>query len=374
MIELKEKIKSNFVFFKKEGLHVGCGFIISVNNKLYCITAGHVIYGKKFDSKLELDIYAVSGQAIVDFRCITDLSFAKDFDIAVLMIDSKIDNILDVIVTTPVFNTSLKSLSYVQPQSLSTPYFIDSIVVDERLEGNSVRYKVPHGYFNNFVEDQHGADAMEGISGSPVLLCTPDASIVFHGVIAKIPNQGIGGLVEIRGLEPIVRVIEGLELKSCEDFDENSTLVRFNTQLIEDVNFEQWVDQWKVSPGNEEYHGNLEMKLKTIFGDSYTKELPVELENIMIGGECVKNIIERDSQLYDSYRDVVKTAEREKKLAYVSNKQEAYEHYQTIYKEHLEVIKEDLTKFKLSRTELKKIAQYNVSTWMAVCNLRFETK
>ena len=73
-------------------------------------------------------------------------------------------------------------------------------------------------------------------------------------------------------------------------------------------------------------------------------------------------------------QDVVKTAEREKMLAYVSNKQEAYEHYQTIYKDHLDVVNEDLSEFNLRKTDLKKIAQYNVSTWLAVCNLRFGKK
>lgn len=353
---------------------MGCGFIIPVKHELYCITAGHVMYGKNFDSELKLDMYDFSGKPITNFQCITDSSFAIKYDIAVLKIDIKIANIQDVIVTTPILNTSLKCLSYVRSQSLPTPFFIDTIVVDEKLDGNKVRYKVPIGSFNNFVEDEHAAEAMEGISGSPALLCTPDETIVFHGVIDKIPNNGVAGLVEIRGLEPIIQVIEDLKLKSCDDFDESSTLIRFNTTLIDKVNFEQWVEQWKNSPGNEEYYGNLEMKLKTIFGDSYTKELPVELEKIMIGSECVKDIIERNSQLYYSYQDVVKTAEREKMLAYVSNEQEAYEHYQSIYKDHLEVIKEDLSDFKLNRTDLKKLAQYNISTWMAVCNLRFSKK
>ncbi|CAH7072847.1 Peptidase S1 and S6 chymotrypsin/Hap [Vibrio crassostreae] len=374
MIELKEKIKSNFVFIKNQGIHVGCGFILPVRDKIYCVTAGHVIFGKSFDSELELDMYDIAGNLITDIQCITDLAFARDFDIAVLRIDCNMNNIEDVIVTTPIMNSSFYSLSYVKPQALVTPFFINTIVVDEKLDGNRVRYKVPNGSFSNFVEDEHGADAMEGISGSPALLCTPDASIVFHGVIDKIPNQGVAELLEIRGLEPILQIIEDLELKPCQDFDESTTLIRFNTKLIEDVNFEQWVDMWRTAKGNEKYYGNLKMKLETIFGESYTEELPIELERIMIGDECVKNIIERDSQLFESYRDIIKTAEREKMLAYVSNEQQAYDHYQTIYQDHLDVVKEDLSVFKLRTTDLKKIAQYNVSTWLAVCNLRFKKK
>ncbi|TOO76402.1 hypothetical protein, partial [Vibrio parahaemolyticus] len=85
-------------------------------------------------------------------------------------------------------------------------------------------------------------------------------------------------------------------------------------------------------------------------------------------------VIEKDSTLFESYEDVIETAERDKMEKYVSSKHEALEHYNNVYQEHLDVINEDLGQFDLSRTDRKKIAQYNVATWMAVCNLRFSKK
>ncbi|RUO33322.1 hypothetical protein [Aliidiomarina soli] len=372
---LKQNIKSNFVTFKYEGLHVGCGFIISVEREAYCITAGHVVYGSEFKELRDLQICDVKNQPIPNQTLVSDLNFSKKNDLAVYILqDFPVDALKEVKITGPIISHSLLSISYVKAEMLPEAFFIESINFSDQLNGNMCRYRVPNSTFNHFGADTHGPDAMEGISGSPGLLCTHNDSLVFHGLIDKIPNSGVNNFVDMRGLEPLKEIIENLEITPHTEFDLNQQLISFNRNIIDKETFSKWVEKWRSTPGNEKLYNNLETKLETIFGEKYIDQLPKELEKIMIGDECLKRVIQRDSTLNESYKDVKITAERDQMLKYVNSKHEAHQHYTVISNEHLEVVTSDLSEFKLKKTDLRKIAQYDVATWMAVCHLRFEKK
>ncbi|OZS42197.1 hypothetical protein [Photobacterium sanguinicancri] len=371
---LKNNIKSNFVTLKSNGVHIGCGFLFKSNDDTYCVTAGHVVYGRKYDNERIVEILDNRGVNIERFELISFIDFAKKYDLALFKLYSKVDKLKPVILCNSITNNKLLSISYMKPTSLTDSFFLDAVKFNDDLDDNQFRYSAGQSAFNNFKDDTYGAEAMEGISGSPMLLCSWDGAIVLHGITSRIPNSGMFGFIETRDLTVLNEVVDSIDFKSSEDFDSNHRLIRFNRKLIDDERFNNWVDTWKNLPGNESFYGNLESKLETIHGDSYTSELPKELEKIMIGDECFKNVIEKNSTLYDSYDDVIETAERDKMEKYVSSKHEALEHYNKVYEEHLDVINEDLGDFDLSRTDRKKIAQYNVATWMAVCNLRFSKK
>ncbi|MGR2768267.1 hypothetical protein ACUYOF_12150 [Photobacterium ganghwense] len=371
---LKDSIKLNFATIKSNGLHVGCGFIFKSHDITYCVTAGHVIYGNKYDIERSIEILDIRGSTIKRFEQLTFLDFARNHDLALFRLYSEVENIQPVTLCNSITNSKLLSISYMKPSFLKDSFFLDNVKFNDDLESNQFRYSTIPGAFNNFHEDAYGSEAMEGISGSPVLLCTSDNSIVLHGITSRIPNGGVLNFIETRDLTVLKDVVDSFEFKNSKDFDCNHRLISFNRKLIDDEKFNLWVDEWKNLPGNEEYYGHLESKLETIHGDSYKAELPKELEKIMIGDACIKNVIEKDSTLFESYEDVIETAERDKMEKYVSSRHEALEHYNNVYQEHLDVINEDLGRFDLSRTDRKKIAQYNVATWMAVCNLRFSKK
>ncbi|BBC41324.1 hypothetical protein PDPE_1-02165 [Photobacterium damselae subsp. piscicida] len=236
-----------------------------------------------------------------------------------------------------------------KPSLLTDSFFLDNVKFNDDLETNQFRYSVISGAFNNFHDDTHGAEAMEGISGSPMLLCTSDNSIVLHGITSRIPNEGVLSFIETRDLTVLQEVVGSFEFKNSKDFDCNHRLISYNRKLIDEEKFNLWVDDWKNLPGNEDYYGHLESKLETIHGDSYKTELPKELEKIMIGDASIKNVIEKNSILFESYEDVIETAERDKMEKFVSSKHEALEHYNNVYQEHLDVINEDLGRFDLSR-------------------------
>lgn len=374
MKTLKNSIKSNFVTLNSNGLHIGCGFIFRSSDINYCVTAGHVIYGNKYDLDRVVEILDIRGRRIERFEQLTFLDFAKSHDLALFRLYSEVENLQPVTLCNSITNNKLLSISYMKPGQLKDSFFLDNVKFNDDLEANQFRYSAIPGAFNNFHDDAHGAEAMEGISGSPMLLCTSDNSIVLHGITSRIPNDGVLSFIETRDLTVLKDVVDSFEFKNSEEFDCNHRLISFNRKLIDEEKFNLWVDDWKNQPGNEDYYGHLESKLETIHGDSYKAELPKELEKIMIGDACIKNVIEKDSTLFESYEDVIETAERDKMEKYVSSKHEALEHYNKVYQEHLDVINEDLGRFDLSRTDRKKIAQYNVATWMAVCNLRFSKK
>ncbi|PSV95187.1 hypothetical protein [Photobacterium iliopiscarium] len=84
MDNLRIKIKKNVVFFTYNNKHIGCGFIIIVDECLYCITAGHVPFSSKFDSLIDgIVISNVAGDIIDEFEILSDCYFAKKYDLAV---------------------------------------------------------------------------------------------------------------------------------------------------------------------------------------------------------------------------------------------------------------------------------------------------
>lgn len=371
MIILKEKIKSNFAILKNGDIQIGCGFIVPVDDYLYCITAGHVTFGREFDNEIDVTIYDIKNNPILNFELITDVSFAIKYDLAVYKISSEIENINNVVICESILNSKLISLSYMKATSILDAYYLDMLIFNDKLSENKTRYVAKPNSFNNFDDDTYGADAMEGISGSPILLCTDNNEIIFHGVIYKVPNKGRGDFLDVGDLIPLKEIVGGISIKSRRDFDSSHRLVTFSDNLKKEDKFKLWVNEWKENKNNENFYENLESKLEVIYGNNFENELAIELEKIMIGSECFKRIIEKDSVLYDSYNEIVKTAERQTMKKYVDSQREAFEHYQSVYESHLMDINEDLCGFQLSRTDRKKIAQYNVATWLAVCYLRF---
>lgn len=313
----------------------------------------------------------MSNKKISNLQLITDLAFAINYDLAVIKISSNQKTINAVSICSAILNPKFISCSYVKASNLNEPFFIPRIEFNEKLNGNRSKVSIPFGFLHHFKMDAHGADALGGISGSPVILHSQNNPPIFHGVITRIPNNGVGNIVEIRSLEPLQDVIQDLQMRSHTELDDDHSLIRYHAALLENDRFDQWVEGWKNEPGNKNYYSNLKSKLKVIFGDQYINEMPKELQRIMIGDSYIKQIIEKNSVLYGHYQDIVQTAEREHMVAYVNDAKEAYEHYQKIYNEHLQVVMSDLDDFDLRRTDHKKIAQHDVSTWLAVCNLRF---
>jgi hypothetical protein len=371
---LKNKIKKNYILFTCGETHIGCGLIVIIKGSLYCITAGHVIFGKEFDKEISPKLTTLQAHEIKEHELISDSEFAKKYDLAIFRIWDNIEDFHDITLCNTITNPKITSLTYIKATLLSDPYFLEPITYSDTLKENEYMYKAPSGSFNNFSEDEHGADAMEGISGSPIFLNTDDNELVFHGVISRIPNKGVSNLVTIRGIDRLALIVEKMQIKESTIYDSNFKLISYNKELLEKEKFLEWVEKWKAAPGNEGYYKNLKKKLKVIHGEYYKEYIPIELQKIMIGDACLKNDIESNSMLSEAYSEVISTAEREWMHEYVSTPSEALTYYKEVNKAHLEVIKSDLAEFDFKMTDQRKIAQYNVATWMAVCHLRFTKK
>lgn len=370
---LIEKIKKNIIFFTFDNKHVGCGFVIVVNGCLYCITAGHVVFGKNYSSKsFDLELNNIDGIPLSEHELISDSAFAKKYDLAIYKVWHDLACFNDVLLAESIENRKLSSLAYVKATALPQPFEIDGIRISEKLGGNEFKYKINSGLpFNDFRAELHGSELVQGISGSPLLLDTDNNEIVFHGVICKVPNNGVNSMPCIRGLNPIIEYIENISLIDKNKYDTDFKLINYNKALLEKENFDNWVECWRNEASNEEFYGNLTRKLKVMHGEHYQDYLSIELQKIMVGDECIRNDIEPNSALYDSYMEVSQTAARECMHEYVSTKKEALSFYKDVSREHLMVVSEDLEEFGLKRTDKRKLAQYDVATWLAVCHLRF---
>lgn len=372
---LSHNIKKNIVFFSLNSnqKHNGCGFIIKVNERLYCITAGHVVFGKTFNEEpKDLALSNIKGFIFESSTLMTDCDFAKKYDLAIYQIWDDKNNFSDVRVCASIVNSKLNSVSYVKAAELKDSFIIDSIRFSEKTEENEVKYKVYSGLpFNNFSSDEHGAEAMGGISGSPLILDREDGCIVFHGVINRISNQGVNSMPCARGLEPIKLFITDLVFEENIVFDTDFKLITYNQDLLKKEKFQEWIERWRSENENKEYYENLVRKLKAMHGQHYECYLNQELEKILIGDECLKNIIELNSPLWHAYDEIYKTASRECMHEYVSNEKEALDYYKKISGEHFSLLDDDLDNFDLKKTDKKKLAQHDIAMWLAVCCLRF---
>lgn len=374
MIPLKSKIKTNFILFEENEIHMGCGLLFAIEEKLYCITAGHVVFGKTFDKEKQLVLKTLENKHIKKFKLLSTQKFAKDNDLALFRIEEYEKPYSSFSLSNTITNSKLTSLAYIKASSLKEPYFLEPITYSDSKADNEFTYKAPSSSFNNFDHDEHGADAMAGISGSPIVLNSNDGNAVLHGILTRIPNKGVGSLLVCRSIKPLVEIIEDMKLKDNSAFDSNFKLVNYNKELLKQEKLAQWISRWRDLPENSEYYQNLEDKLKVIHGEHYEKYIPIELQKIMIGDECIKNDIETDSTLSEAYNEVIGTAERECMHEYVSDASDALKYYKEVIKTHLEVIQVDLAEFDFKVTDQRKIAQHNVATWMAVCHLRFTKK
>ena len=186
---LKNSIKLNFVTLNSSGLHVGCGFLFKSDDITYCITAGHVIYGPQYDVQRAVEILDVHGQHIERFEQLTFLEFAQKHDLTLFRLYSEVEEIEPVTLCNSITNSNLLSISYMKTGLLKDSFFLDNVKFNDDLETNQFRYSAIPGAFSNFYDDSHGAEAMEGISGSPVLLCTSDNTIILHGIMSRIPKE-----------------------------------------------------------------------------------------------------------------------------------------------------------------------------------------
>lgn len=374
MTQLKNKIKTNFILFEENEIHVGCGLLLAIEEKLFCITAGHVVFGKSFNKKKQLSLKTLQNIPIKEFELLSTQEFAEANDLALFRIWEDAKQFSSFSLSNTITNSRLTSLTFIKASLLKDAYFLEPLSYSDTIKDNEYMYKAPNNSFNNFDEDEHGAAAMEGISGSPIILNSNDGEAIIHGVLTRVPNKGVGSLLAIRSITPLVKIIDNLEMLDSNNFDGNHKLINYNKELLKKERFSEWVNQWKELPENKGYYKNLVDKLKVIHGEYYEKYIPIELEKIMIGDEIVKNNIETDSMLAEAYKEVITTAERDCMHEHVTNASEALKHYKKVGDNHLEVIKEDLAEFAFSATDRKKIAHHNVATWMAVCHLRFTKK
>ncbi|GAD31529.1 conserved hypothetical protein [Photobacterium leiognathi lrivu.4.1] len=369
---LKEYIKKNFIFIEIEKKHVGCGFIIKVEECLYCITAGHVPFGKNFNNLKNVTMKNINGDTIDEINLLSNEDFAKEYDLAIYQVWGEPSEYIDVNISEHIVNSTLISIAYIKPTTVREPYFIEHIRHSEDLKGNEVKYYVYAGNpFNNFQKDTHGADYGQGLSGSPLILFSNDNKVYFHGVITRIPNDGVGSMLCSRSLIPIKEYIDKISFYKKEVFDSDFKLTSYSRELLKRERFESWVKEWKDLPENAGYYDNLEHKLEIMHGEYYKEELPDELAKIMIGDECIKNDIESNSELYDAYHEISKTTARNEMHEYVESSRDAVIFYRKTYSDHLETMNEDLDSFKLKKTDKMKLAQYDIATWMAACKLRF---
>ncbi|HHB1565823.1 TPA: hypothetical protein ACN99F_003235, partial [Vibrio metschnikovii] len=216
---LKNKVKSNFVIFKSNDTHIGCGFIFESNNDTYCVTAGHVVFGRKYDRERIIDIFNSDGNKIDKFELISFIDFARKYDLALFKLYSVVDNLAPVTLCDSVTNNKIISMSYMKPASMEDSFFLDKVKFNDELDGNQFRYSAGQNAFNNYQDDTYGAEAMEGISGSPMLLCSWDNTVVLHGITSRIPNSGVLGFIETRSLNPLKEIVREIDIVDRAEYD-----------------------------------------------------------------------------------------------------------------------------------------------------------
>lgn len=161
MTTIKTKIKENYILFENEGIHVGCGFLIIISEKLYCVTAGHVVFSKNFDKERSLKIKNFKNIEFNNFKLLTNAIFAKTFDLAIFQFFEDANEYNYVQLYKNLVNPKLTSLSFIKATQLNESYFLEPITYSDSRHENELIYKAPCNSFNNFAEDEHGAQAME---------------------------------------------------------------------------------------------------------------------------------------------------------------------------------------------------------------------
>jgi len=372
---MSELIKTTGLVMKGQDF-VGSSVVFPWQDELLCLTAGHNLYGRQFDREPVLSDWQVTDHQQVSHpvtELIGDQAFAAEHDIVLLKLDCQSDMANFV---CPKFCTIPKnprhSLSFRgQYEASKGPITHRNINYNELCPGTAHQFlcSIDRALLtnDNYVS---GNDWLKGWSGSGLFLDHPQ-DLICAGVMIEIPNKGNDGQLQFTSISAIAALGIGLQLRDSGDLDYDQRLNATSLTAIFDSIDEKTVSEWE---NNGEHKPQLEFinsKLPKIYPDD---KLAVNkhriIKQLLVGKAYLTTELRKNEQLFSQYKGAYNVYELEDKQFYVNGRPEALKTLTQIKEGYEKYLANTLSK-SFSVPDIKLLAFYGVSKWIADCSLSF---
>lgn len=361
------------LLFKNDNF-VGSGVVFCINDILYCLTAGHTLYGKKFDAQPNLKEWAVEdhqGSRHIVNAINGDLNFANKYDIVLLKLQcsSSLENF-----SCPKFITAPKNPSYslmFRGRYANSTYAVTQkkILYNGICPGNIKHFvcDIDRNLLTNDVYSS-GSDWLGGWSGSGLFI-EHHTELICAGILIEIPNKGNDGQLHFVNLEVLTELDHNLEILNSEalDYDQEFRAKSLES-IFDDIN-EQAVNEWEENDLHKPQLDFINSKIPLVYAKG---ELDLQkrkiIKAILIGKSYLTAELKKNEELYRAFKNANNIYKLDNLTVYADTKPQARERL-TAIKENYEAYLEKCLPPGFEQSNIKLLALYSVSEWIAVCSL-----
>lgn len=361
----------------KDNSFIGSSVIFPWKEDLLCLTAGHNLYGKKFDHSPTLQNWNVvdhTGIAHPVLALVGDQEFAKLHDIIVLKLDCKssLTSFFCPLFCTIPKNPSHSLMFRGKYESSKTP------VTHKKLYFNSDCERIVHHFLCSFDRSlltnntySSGSDWLGGWSGSGLFI-ENHKKLICAGVMTEIPNKGDDGQIQFVSVSALSALkILGIELPimDSEELNFDADLSKSSLEAIFDAIDENAITEWENNDLNKPQLEYINSKLPNVYAeDQLEKNKRHIIKKLLLGKAYITAELSNNEQLFTLYKNAYKVYDLEDKNIYADNKKEARLGVTNIKNEYENYLRECIgTVF--SASDVKLLAFYGISEWIADCSL-----
>ncbi|RTY87568.1 hypothetical protein EKL32_26095 [Flavobacterium sp. GSN2] len=356
---------------------IGSSVIFPWKEDLLCLTASHNLFGKKFDQSPTLQNWNVvdhNGIAHPVLALLGDQEFAKLHDIIIFKLDCKssLTSFFCPLFCTIPKNPSHSLMFRGKYESSKSP------VTHKKLYFNSNCERIDHHFLCSFDRSlltnntySSGSDWLGGWSGSGLFI-ENHKKLICAGVIVEIPNKGDDGQIQfvsvsaLSALKPL-----GIEfpIMDSEELNFDANLSKSSLDAIFDAIDENAITEWENNEINKPQLEYINSKLPNVYAeDQLEKNKRHIIKKLLLGKAYITAELSNNEQLFTLYKNAYKVYDLEDKNIYADNKSEARLGVTNIKNEYENYLRECIgTVF--SASDVKLLAFYGISEWIADCSL-----
>jgi len=363
-------------FVQKNNGFVGSAILFPWKGELCAITAGHNFYGKDFDHQpyiAEWQIADHSGQSHPVAAIVGDVVFAKTHDIVFVRLSCRSDLTAFI---CPKFcgipkNPKHTLLFRGRYKASATA------VTRKKITFNSTIASSSHHFVCDIekallMDDAYksGSDWLGGWSGSGLFIDN-HAELVCAGSLCEIPNKGNDGQLLFSSVLALNELGVDLEIIPATELDFDKVLNTASLSAILRSVDEQAITEWETNNQDSSQLNFLNRKLNELYPEqSVGSNKRRIIKQLLTGKSYLAAELCKNEHLFDLYRNAYQVYDLENLQFYVNSKQEALAGLTGIKKAYEEYLAASIgTEFSIP--DIKLLASYGVSEWIADCSLDF---
>ncbi|MGE8536941.1 MAG: hypothetical protein ACN6OJ_20365 [Chryseobacterium sp.] len=371
-----EHLNKTMGLLMKNGSFVGCSVVFPLDGEFLCLTAGHNIYGKNFDQIFDINVWKVEDHLGIKHaikECICDVNFAKEHDIVILRLKCGSD-----------------LQSFHCPEFYSIPinpahsftfrakYEQSKTVVTQRhLQFNSLCTESDFKFFctiekallmNN--DYKSGSDWLGGWSGSGLFLDNHHQLICF-GVMTDIPNKGNDGQLKFTSISALDKLNINFNIRAASHLDLEKKLLASSINAIFDQTDDEAISKWTEDKINKPQLEYINTKLAKAYNDNRLDLMRKNtIKKLIIGRTFLSTELKKHETIFNQYTKAYNAYALEDLEIVANNRKEANAGIKKI-KETYEVYLLSCLEGILGIDDIKILANYGISDWIANCSLSF---